>query len=66
VHAPTEDKTDDTKDNLSEEAESTFNQFLKFHTKILLRDFNAKVTEGIFKTTVTNTNLHEISTDNGV
>jgi hypothetical protein len=37
------------------------------HMKILLRDFNANVrTEDIFKPTIGNENLHEISNDNGV
>jgi hypothetical protein len=43
VHAPTEDKCDDTKDSFYEELEGVFNQFLKYRTKILLEDFNAKV-----------------------
>jgi hypothetical protein len=35
--------------------------------KILLRDFNAKVgREDIFKPTIWNESLHEISNDNGV
>jgi len=43
VHAPTEDKSDDTKDSFYEELEHVFNQFPKYHMKILLGDFNAKV-----------------------
>jgi hypothetical protein len=42
VHAPPEDKCDDTKDNFYEELEGVFDQFLKYHTKILLGEFNAK------------------------
>jgi hypothetical protein len=42
VHAPTEDKCDDTKDTFYEELEGVFDQFPKYHVKILL-DFNAKV-----------------------
>jgi endonuclease/exonuclease/phosphatase family metal-dependent hydrolase len=39
----------------------------KYHMKILLRDFNVKVgKEDIFKTTIGNESLHEISSDNGV
>jgi hypothetical protein len=42
VHAPTEDKCDDTKDSFYEEQEDVFDQFSKSHIKILL-DFNAKM-----------------------
>jgi hypothetical protein len=43
VHAPTEDKTDDIKDSFNEEEERVFDKFPKYHTKIMLGDFNAKV-----------------------
>jgi hypothetical protein len=43
VHAPTEDKDDDIKDSLYEEIEQVFNQFSRYHMKILLGDFNARV-----------------------
>jgi hypothetical protein len=67
VHAPTEDKTDDVKDSFYEELERVFNKFPKYHMKILLGDFNAKVgRENIFKPTIGNESLHEISNDNGV
>jgi hypothetical protein len=67
VHAPTEDKIDDMKDRFYEELEHVFNQFSKYHMKILLRDFSAEVGwENIFKPTVGNEHLHEISNDNGV
>jgi hypothetical protein len=66
VHAPTEDKTDDVKDSFYEELECVFDKFPKYHIKILL-DFNAKVgREDIFKPTIGNESLHEISNDNGV
>jgi hypothetical protein len=42
VHAPTEDKDDDKKDSFYEELEQVFDQFPRYHMKILLRDFNAK------------------------
>jgi hypothetical protein len=46
VHAPTEDK-DDIKDSFYKELEQAFDQFLTYHMKILLGDFNAKIgTEG--------------------
>jgi hypothetical protein len=67
VHAPTEDKTDDVKNSFYKELECVFDKFLKYHTKILSRDFNAKVgREDIFKQTIGNESLHEISNDNGV
>jgi hypothetical protein len=50
-----------------EELECVFDKFPKYHMKILLGDFNAKVgREGIFKPTIGNNSLHEISNDNGV
>jgi endonuclease/exonuclease/phosphatase family metal-dependent hydrolase len=67
VRAPTEDKTDDVKDSFYEELEHVFDKFPKYHIKILLGDFNTKVgREGIFKRTIVNESLHEISNDNGV
>jgi endonuclease/exonuclease/phosphatase family metal-dependent hydrolase len=63
VHAPTEVKTDVVKDSFYEEFERVFDKFPKYHTKILLGDFNAKVgREVIFKPTIGN---YEISNDNG-
>ncbi|PNF23951.1 hypothetical protein B7P43_G10044 [Cryptotermes secundus] len=67
VHAPTEDKIDDIKDRFYEELELVFDKFPKCPMKILLGDFNAKVgREDIFKPTIGNESLHEISNDNGV
>jgi exonuclease III len=67
IHAPTEDKTDDVKDSFCEELGCMFDKFPKYHMKILLGDFNAKVgREDIFKLTIGNESLHEISNDNGV
>jgi hypothetical protein len=67
VHAPTEDKCDDAKGSFYEELEGVFDQFLKYHMKILLGDFNAKAgREDIFKPTIGNESLHETSNDNGV
>ena len=43
-----------------------FYNFPKFHMKILLGDFNAKVgRQNIFKLTVSNESLHQDSNDNG-
>jgi hypothetical protein len=55
------------KDSFYEELKHIFNKFPKHHMKILLRDFKAKVgRENIFKQTIGNESLHEISNDNGV
>jgi endonuclease/exonuclease/phosphatase family metal-dependent hydrolase len=60
-------KTDDVKGSFYEELERVFDKFPKYHTKILLGDFNATVgREEIFKPTIGNESLHKISNDNGV
>jgi hypothetical protein len=67
VHAPTEDKCDDTKNSFYEELEGVFDQFPKYHMKTLLGDFDAKLgREDIFKPTIGNESLHETSNDNGI
>jgi hypothetical protein len=67
VHAPTEDEDDDIKDSFYEELEQVFDQFPRYHMKILLGDFNTKVgREDIFKPIIGNESLHEASNDNGV
>jgi predicted DNA-binding transcriptional regulator AlpA len=44
-----------------------FDKFPKYHTKILIGDFNAKVgREDIRKPTIGNETLHDICNDNGV
>jgi hypothetical protein len=66
VHAPTEEKSDDSKDSFYEELEQVFDHFPKYHMKILL-DFNAKLErEDTFKPTTRNESLHEDSNDNRV
>jgi hypothetical protein len=55
------------KNSFYEELDRVFDKFAKYHMKIVLGDFNAKVgREGIFKQTIGNESLHEISKDNGV
>jgi hypothetical protein len=55
------------KDSFYEKLESIFDKFPKYHKKILLGDFNANGGRGdIFKPTIWNESLHEISNDNGV
>jgi exonuclease III len=49
VQAPTEDKTGDVKNSFYEKFEGVFENLSKYHKKILLGDFNAKVgRKGIF------------------
>jgi hypothetical protein len=67
VHAPTKDKIDDLKDSFYEDLERVFDKFPKYHMNSLLGDFTAKVgRKDIFKPTIGNESLHEISNDNGV
>jgi exonuclease III len=67
AHAPTEEKSDDSKDSFYEELEQVFDHFPKYHMQILLGDFNAKLRrEDTFKLTIRNESLHEDSNDNGV
>jgi hypothetical protein len=55
------------KDSFYEELERVFDKFPKYHMKILLGHFNAKIgREDIFKRTIRNESLHEISHDKGV
>jgi hypothetical protein len=66
VHAPCEDKGDDMKDSFYEELGRVFDRFPRYDMKILLGDLNAKVgRENIFKPTIGNERLHEISNENG-
>jgi hypothetical protein len=51
--------------NFYDELERVVDKFPKYHMKILLGGFNAKVgREDIFKPTIGNESLHEISNDN--
>jgi hypothetical protein len=43
THAPSGKKSDNSKDSLHEELQQVVNHFPKYHTKILLGDFNAEV-----------------------
>jgi len=66
VHAPSEEKSDESKDSFYEELEQVFDHFPKYHMKILLGDFNEKVwRENIFKPTIGQESLHQDSNDNG-
>ena len=67
MHAPSEKKSGDSKDSFYEELDQVFDHFPKYHMKILLKDFNARVErENIFKLTIGNDSLHQDSNDNGV
>ena len=67
VHAPSEEKSDNSKASFYEELEHVFDHFPKYDMKILLGDFNAKVErENIFKPTIGNESLHQDSNDSGV
>jgi hypothetical protein len=67
VHSPTEEKSDDSKDSFCEELEQVIDHFPKYHMKILLGNFNAKLRrEDTFKPTIGNESLHEDNNDNGV
>jgi hypothetical protein len=43
VHAPTEEKIDDVKGSFYELLGCIFDKFFKYHMKMLLGDFNAKL-----------------------
>jgi len=42
VHAPSEEKSDDSKDSFYEESEQVFYHFPKYHKQMLLGDFNTQ------------------------
>ena len=48
VHVPSKEKSDDSKEIFYEELGHVFNNFPKYHMKILLGSFNAKIRERIF------------------
>jgi hypothetical protein len=48
AHAPSEEKSDDSKDSCYEELQQVSNHFPKYHMKILLGGFTAKLEKGIF------------------
>ena len=67
MHAPNEEKGDNSKDSFYEELVQAFNHFPKYHMKIILGDFNAKVGRDVtFKPTIRNESIHQDSNDNGV
>jgi len=66
VHAPTEDKDDDTKDNFYDLLERTYDQCPMYDTKLVLGDFNAKSgKEDVFTQIIGHHSLHDTTSDNG-
>jgi hypothetical protein len=67
VLAPSEEKSNDSEDGFYDESEQVFDHLPKYHMKILLRDFNAKLgREDICKPTIGNESLHQDGNENGV
>ena len=66
MNAPSEDKSDDSEYRFCEELGQVFDHFPRYHMKILLGDFNAKVgRENIFNPTIGNERIHQDRNDNG-
>jgi hypothetical protein len=67
VHAPGEEKGDDSKDKFNEQLEQVFNNFRKYHIEIPSGDFITKMwLDHIFKPKIGNESLHQDSNDDGV
>jgi len=67
VHAPREEKSEESKDSFYDELEQIFYHIPKYHRKILLGNFNAKLgREIIFKPTIGQESLHQDSNDTGI
>jgi hypothetical protein len=67
VRAPSEEKSDHSKDSFYKELEQAFYHFPKYNKKILLRKFSAKLRrQDIFKLTIGIVSLYQESDDNGV
>ena len=59
VHTSSEEKSDTSRDRFYAELEQVFDHLPKYHMKILLGDFNAKVGRAnIFKPTIGQERLH--------
>jgi hypothetical protein len=67
VNAPTEEKSNDSKDSFYEDLEQIFDHFPDYHMTILLGDFYSKLgREDILKLTIGNDSLCHTTNDNGV
>ena len=67
MHATSEEKSDDSKDNFYDDLEQVFGHFPKHSMKILLVDINTKVGKDyVFNPTIWNESLHQDSNDKDV
>jgi hypothetical protein len=67
VHAPSEEKSDDSKYIIYKELEQVLDHFPNYRIAILLGDINLKLgRKDIFKPTIGNESLHQDSKDNGI
>ena len=67
MHAPSEEKSDDSKHSFYEALELVFDHGPKYYMKILLEDFHAKLgKKNIFKPTIGNESLHLVRIDNRI
>jgi len=67
VHAPTNEKTEETKEKFYNLLEQTISQIASSDIRIVLGDFNAKVgKENVYKPTIGNESLHNETNDNGM
>ena len=67
LHALSDEKSNDSIDSFYEELDHVFDNFPKYHMKIMLGDYNAKLErQDIFKPTFGNDSLHQDSDDNDV
>jgi len=67
VFPPSEEKSEMLKVCFYKELEEEFELFAKYHTKILLGDFNAQVgREYILKPMIGQESFHKFSNDNGI
>jgi hypothetical protein len=67
VHAPTNEKTEETKEEFYNLLEQTIYQIPSSNIQIILGDFNGKAgKESIYKPTIGNESLHNETNDNGM
>ena len=67
VHAPTNEKTEEIKEEFYNLLEQNINQIAMSDIKIILGDFKAKVgKESIYKSTIGNESLHNKTNNNGI
>jgi hypothetical protein len=67
VHAPTEEKNDDEKDNFYEDRYQIYEECPIRDVKIIIGDLNAKIgQEEIYRSVIGKYSLHTLSNDNGI